>query len=61
VVAAVPGSALTVIAGGLFGSAVGIAVVSIGATVGACLAFLIARYLARDAVADWLSRQPAFS
>ncbi len=60
VVAAVPGSALTVIAGGLFGSVTGIVVVSTGATLGACLAFLIARYLARDAVAEWLSRQPAF-
>lgn len=60
VVAAVPGSALTVIAGGLFGSVLGMVVVSSGATLGACLAFLIARYLARDAVAEWLSRQPAF-
>lgn len=60
VVAAIPGSPLTVIAGAVFGSVLGIAVASVGATIGASLAFLISRYLARDAVAQWLSRQEAF-
>lgn len=60
VVAAIPGSPLTVIAGGVFGAVMGIAVVSVGATLGASLAFLISRYLARDAVAEWLSRKEAF-
>ena len=50
VVAAVPASALTIAAGALFGTAVGVVLVSISATVGAGLAFLIARYLARDYV-----------
>ncbi len=60
VVAAIPGVALTVIAGALFGSAIGIAVVSIAATLGASLAFLVARYFARDAIARWLSGKETF-
>ena len=60
VVAAVPGVALTLIAGALFGSAVGIVVVSLAATLGASLAFLVARYFARDAAARWLSKKEAF-
>ena len=60
VVAAIPGVALTLIAGALFGSAVGIVVVSLAATLGASLAFLVARYFARDAAARWLSKKKAF-
>jgi uncharacterized membrane protein YdjX (TVP38/TMEM64 family) len=60
VVAALPGSALTVAAGALFGSVVGVVVVSIASTLGASLAFLIARYFARDAVANWLSTKEKF-
>lgn len=60
VVAALPGSALTLAAGALFGSVIGIVVVSIGATCGAGLAFLISRYLARDAVVAWLGRNENF-
>ena len=60
VVAAVPGVALTLIAGALFGSAVGIVVVSLAATLGASLAFLVARYFARDAAARWLSKKETF-
>jgi uncharacterized membrane protein YdjX (TVP38/TMEM64 family) len=60
VVAAIPGVALTVIAGALFGSAIGIVVVSIAATLGASLAFLVARYFARDATARWLSKKETF-
>lgn len=60
VVAAVPGSALTVVAGAVFGSVVGIIVVSVGATIGASLAFLISRYFAREAVARWLSDKEKF-
>jgi uncharacterized membrane protein YdjX (TVP38/TMEM64 family) len=59
-VAVVPGSWLTVVAGAAFGSVMGIVVVSIGATVGAALCFLITRYLARDCVTTWLSRNPKF-
>lgn len=49
VVVGIPGSALTIAAGGLFGSVLGVILVSCGATVGASLSFLIARYFARDA------------
>lgn len=60
VVAAVPGSALTVTAGALFGSALGVALVINAATLGASLAFLISRYFARDAIARWLSMSGKF-
>src|SRR5262245_1141692 len=46
-----PGSLLTMASGALFGLAVGTPVVLAGATIGASLAFLIARYLAREAIA----------
>lgn len=45
-----PGAILTLVAGALFGLWVGLAVVSVSSTIGAALAFLIARYLARDRV-----------
>lgn len=60
VVAGIPGSALTIAAGGLFGSSLGIILVSLASTLGASLAFLIARYFARDAIANWLSRREKF-
>lgn len=59
-VAALPGSALGVAAGALFGSLVGVVLVSIASVVGASLSFLIARYFARDAVARWLSANEKF-
>lgn len=59
-VAAMPGSALTVIGGAVFGSVLGVILVSIGSTLGAASAFLIARYFARDAVAQWLNKNPRF-
>lgn len=46
----VPGSALTLGAGAIFGLWVGVAVVSVAATTAAALAFLIARYVARHRV-----------
>ncbi len=60
VVAALPGSALTVAAGALFGSVLGVIVVINAATLGASLAFLISRYFARDAIARWLSTKEKF-
>lgn len=48
----VPGTILTLAAGAIFGLVVGTIVVSIGSTVGAALAFLISRYVARDKVAE---------
>ena len=61
VVMAIPGAAITIAAGVLFGSVVGVILVSIGSTVGASLAFLIARYFARDAIARWLYSKERFS
>jgi uncharacterized membrane protein YdjX (TVP38/TMEM64 family) len=60
VVAALPGSALTVAAGALFGSVQGVIVVSIASTLGASLSFLVGRYFAREAVASWLSDKEKF-
>jgi len=60
VVAALPGSAITVAAGALFGSVVGVLTVSVGSTVGAALPFLIARYFARSAAESWLGGNPKF-
>ncbi len=60
VVAGIPGLALTVAAGGLFGSWLGIILVSLAATIGASFSFLIARYFTREAVADWLSKREKF-
>jgi uncharacterized membrane protein YdjX (TVP38/TMEM64 family) len=48
----VPGTILTLVAGAVFGLGVGMVIVSIGSTIGASLAFLIARYLAREKVAE---------
>ena len=60
VVAALPGSALTVAAGALFGSVLGVVVVSVASTLGASLSFLVGRYFARGAVAGWLSDKEKF-
>ncbi|HEY9074869.1 MAG TPA: VTT domain-containing protein, partial [Desulfobaccales bacterium] len=60
VVAALPGLALTIVAGALFGSVLGIILVSISATIGAGLAFLVGRYFAREAVVRWLSKNEKF-
>ncbi len=60
VVAAIPGSALTVAAGALFGSVIGIILVSIASTLGAALSFLVARYFARGAASRWLSSKEKF-
>ncbi len=59
-VAAVPGSAMTVLAGSLFGSLAGVILVSIASTTGATLSFLIARYFARESVSGWLSKKQSF-
>ena len=57
---ALPGSAITVGAGAIFGSFWGVVYVSVASTVGATLAFLIARYLARESVSHWLEGNPKF-
>lgn len=61
VVAAIPGSVLTIAAGAMFGSVLGVGVVSIASTLGAAMAFAVARWFARDSVARWLSRSEKFA
>lgn len=60
VVALIPGSALTLAAGALFGLVGGTIVASLASTTGAALAFLISRYLARASIRARLLRYPKF-
>lgn len=60
VVAAVPGLPISIAGAAIFGSLKGVILVSIGSTLGASLAFLIARYLARDAIYRRLSGNEKF-
>ena len=60
-VALIPGSVLTLAGGALFGLLRGTLYVFAGATIGACAAFLIARYLARGAVERRLANHPRFA
>lgn len=57
---ALPASVLTVAAGAMFGSVRGVALVSVGSTLGAAGAFALARWLARDAVSRWLADSAKF-
>jgi len=61
VVAFVPGSLLTLAAGAIFGVLWGVVWVFIAAVLGSAAAFLIARYVARDAVARRLAANPRFA
>ncbi len=54
-----PGAPLTIAAGLIFGGW-GIPLVIVAATIGACLAFLIARHLARDRVKKAIDSRPKF-
>jgi uncharacterized membrane protein YdjX (TVP38/TMEM64 family) len=60
VVLFVPGWTLTVAAGALFGPGWGVVTASGGSTLGAALAFLVARYAARRRVAIVIQRHPRF-
>ena len=55
-----PGSALTLTAGAVFGLVWGTVTVSLASTTAAALAFLIARYFARDKVAQQARKYPKF-
>lgn len=59
-VLAVPASLLTLGAGAVYGPWLGFAVVSVASTLGATAAFLVARYVARDWVAQRVSANPRF-
>lgn len=59
-VAFVPGLILTMAGGALFGLLWGTAYVLVGATIGACAAFLIARYVARGQIEKKLEDKPRF-
>ncbi len=60
-VAFIPGSALTLAAGVIFGLAAGVCYVFIGAVIGSCGAFLIARHWARAAVERRLAGNERFA
>lgn len=57
----VPGSALTLSAGALFGVVYGTGIVSIASTSAAAIAFLIGRFLARDAIAARTAGNASFA
>ncbi|MFC1890130.1 FAD-dependent oxidoreductase [Thermodesulfobacteriota bacterium] len=53
-----PGIPLTLVGAVAFGSIWGTIYVSIGSTLGASVAFLVARYAARSIVEDWMTKNP---
>jgi uncharacterized membrane protein YdjX (TVP38/TMEM64 family) len=57
----IPGSVLTLGAGAVFGVVWGSAYVSVASTVGATCAFLVGRYLARDAIARKIAGNARFA
>lgn len=57
----VPGASLSLIAGLVFGIGWGLLLVLVSATIGATLAFLVARYLVHDRTADMANRYPRFN
>ncbi|THB74158.1 MAG: TVP38/TMEM64 family protein [Gammaproteobacteria bacterium] len=56
----IPGSVITLVAGFIFGLVHGVILVSISSTIGAVLAFVIGRTIARDWVGNMISEQPKF-
>jgi uncharacterized membrane protein YdjX (TVP38/TMEM64 family) len=59
-VAALPGSALSIVAGAIFGPVLGVITVIFAATLGAGLAFLVSRYFARSSIEKWLEGNEKF-
>ena len=60
-VAFIPGSVLTLAGGAIFGVVKGTIFTLLGATLGASLAFLVARYLARGAIERRIAGNPRFA
>jgi uncharacterized membrane protein YdjX (TVP38/TMEM64 family) len=60
-VALVPASVLTLAAGAIFGVVKGVAIVFVGASLGACAAFLVGRYVARGMVERSIAGNPRFA
>ena len=60
VVLLVPGSAVTLAAGAVFGPVWGLVAASLGSTMGASAAFLVARLAGRDRFAQMMERHPRF-
>jgi len=60
-VAFVPGSLLTLGAGAIFGLAKGVVYVFVAASIGATLAFLVSRYVARSAIEQRLAGNEKFA
>jgi len=60
-IAFVPGLVLTLAAGAIFGVTRGVAFVLVGATLGGAAAFLLARYVARDAIARRIAGSTRFA
>jgi uncharacterized membrane protein YdjX (TVP38/TMEM64 family) len=56
-----PGSLLTLAGGAAFGLLPGFVTVLLGATLGAALAFLVSRHLARRRVESWIESKPSFT
>jgi uncharacterized membrane protein YdjX (TVP38/TMEM64 family) len=56
-----PGSVLTLAGGAAFGLLPGFVTILLGATLGAALAFLVSRHLARRWVEKWIESRPSFS
>jgi uncharacterized membrane protein YdjX (TVP38/TMEM64 family) len=57
----IPGSALTLAAGAIFGLWVGAATVIVGANLGALCSFLLAKTRLRDKVQEWAAGNPKFA
>ncbi len=53
----IPGSILTLLGGLIFGVTMGTLWVLVGANIGALLAFLIARYVARESIQRWILKK----
>jgi uncharacterized membrane protein YdjX (TVP38/TMEM64 family) len=60
-VAFIPGSLLTLAAGAIFGVVEGVVLVWVGAVIGSTAAFLVARYVARDAFERRIAQEPRFA